>query len=116
MVSHWGCCGRSYGTLEKSQKPPISEEAEQKKQRLKEKRKTQRKKPFEEKESYRWVEAFEKVENLFSSLKTPIGGQTSRVIHVFDREGDIAEVFARVRQTQNTGVVVRAAHNHLSSR
>ncbi len=96
---------------EKSQKPPISEEAEQKKQRLKEKRKTQRKKPFEEKESYRWVEAFKKVENLFSSLKSPIGGQISRVIHVFDREGDIAEVFARVHQTQNTGVVVRAAHN-----
>ncbi|MDZ7950503.1 IS4 family transposase [Nostoc sp. DedQUE09] len=96
---------------EKSQKPPISEEPEQKKQRLKEKRKAQRKKPFEEKESYRWVEAFEKVENLFSSLKTPIGGQTSRVVHVFDREGDIAEVFARVSHSQNTGVVVRAAHN-----
>ncbi|MEH1901870.1 MAG: hypothetical protein V7L04_10760 [Nostoc sp.] len=70
---------------EKSQKPPISEEAEQKKQRLKEKRIVQRKKPFEEKESYRWVEAFEKVKTLFSSLKTPIGGQTSRVIHVFER-------------------------------
>lgn len=96
---------------EKSQKPPISEEPELQKQRLKEKRIAQRKKAFEEKESYRWVEAFEKVENLFSSLETPIGGQTSRVIHVFDREGDIAEVFARVRQTQNTGVVVRAAQN-----
>lgn len=78
--------------------------------RLKEKHIAQRKKPFEEKESYRWVEAFEKVENLFSSLKTPIGGQTSKVVHVFDREGDIAEVFARVSHCQNTGVVVRAAH------
>ncbi|MEH2120874.1 hypothetical protein [Nostoc sp.] len=66
---------------------------------------------FVEKESYRWVEAFEKVENLFISLKTPIGGQTSRVVHIFNREGDIAEVFAQVSHCQNTGVVVRAAHN-----
>jgi hypothetical protein len=57
------------------------------------------------------VEAFEKVEKLFSSLETPVGGHRSRVVHVFDREGDIAEVFARVRQSQNTGVVVRASHN-----
>ncbi len=35
----------------------------------------------------------------------------TRVIHVFDREGDIAEVFDQVRQLQHTGVVVRAAHN-----
>jgi hypothetical protein len=35
----------------------------------------------------------------------------TRVIHVFDREGDLAEVFDQVRQLQHTGVVVRAAHN-----
>lgn len=96
---------------EKSQKTPISEEPEHKKQQIKQKRKAQRKKTFEQKESYRWVEAFDKVEKLFSNLETPVGGKPSRVIHVFDREGDIAEVFAQVRQTQNTGVVVRAAHN-----
>jgi hypothetical protein len=33
------------------------------------------------------------------------------VIHVFDREGDITEVFDKVRQLQHTGVLVRAAHN-----
>jgi hypothetical protein len=33
------------------------------------------------------------------------------VIHVFDREGDIAEVFDAVRQLKHTGVLVRAAHN-----
>ncbi|MBD2535154.1 hypothetical protein H6G97_39400 [Nostoc flagelliforme FACHB-838] len=35
----------------------------------------------------------------------------TRVIHVFDREGDIAEVFALQRKNKNTGIVVRAAHN-----
>jgi hypothetical protein len=34
-----------------------------------------------------------------------------RSIHIFDREGDIAEVFNRVRQMSQTGVVVRAVHN-----
>jgi hypothetical protein len=33
------------------------------------------------------------------------------VIHVFDREGDISEVFEQVRQLKHTGVLVRAAHN-----
>lgn len=35
----------------------------------------------------------------------------TRVIHVFDREGDIAEVFAPYRQLKHTGVLVRAKHN-----
>ena len=35
----------------------------------------------------------------------------TKVIHIFDREGDVAEVFDRVRQLKHTGVVVRAAHN-----
>lgn len=42
-------------------------------------------------------------------------GLLSRVIHVFDREGDIAEVFALQRKNKNTGVVVRAAHNRCLS-
>lgn len=35
----------------------------------------------------------------------------TRVIHLFDREGDIAEVFDRIRQLKHTGVVVRAVNN-----
>ncbi|MDM9383439.1 hypothetical protein QUB80_22380 [Chlorogloeopsis sp. ULAP01] len=35
----------------------------------------------------------------------------TRVIHVFDREGDITEVFDKTRQLQHTGVLIRAAHN-----
>ena len=42
----------------------------------------------------------------------PDGGILSRVIHIFDREGDIAEVFALQGKNKNTGVVVRAAQNH----
>ena len=34
---------------------------------------------------------------------------------MFDREGDIAEVFEEVRITPNTGVVVRASHNRALS-
>lgn len=33
------------------------------------------------------------------------------MVHVFDREGDITEVFDKVRQLQYTGVLARAAHN-----
>ncbi|HBC40428.1 MAG TPA: hypothetical protein DCZ88_00605 [Pseudanabaena sp.] len=36
---------------------------------------------------------------------------STRVIHIFDREGDITEVFDQVRQLQHTGVLVRAAHD-----
>ena len=35
----------------------------------------------------------------------------TRVVHTFDREGDITEVFDRVRQLQHTGAIIRAAHN-----
>ena len=96
---------------EKMQKPPLNEKPEQKKQRLREKRKAQRKKAFEEKESYRWVEAFEKISKFFNSLETPKRALLTKIIHVFDREGDIAEVFALISNYKNTGVVVRASHN-----
>jgi hypothetical protein len=36
---------------------------------------------------------------------------STRVIHVFDREGDLAEVFDQLRQLRHTSVLVRAAHN-----
>lgn len=38
-------------------------------------------------------------------------GTSTCVIHVFDREGDIAEVLAQVRQLKQAEVVVRAAHD-----
>lgn len=36
---------------------------------------------------------------------------STRVIQVFDREGDITEVFDCIPQLGHTGVVIRAAHN-----
>lgn len=84
-------------------KPPADETPAQKKQRRAKARKTQRARPFEEKESYRWVEAMTTVEQQVSP--------STRVIHVFDREGDIAEVFDQLNSLSQTGVVVRAAHN-----
>ncbi|MCC5669700.1 hypothetical protein LC653_39315 [Nostoc sp. CHAB 5784] len=90
---------------------PTNETQELKEQRLKKEQKAKRNKAFNEKESYRWVEAFSKIEKLFSGLKISGGGLLSKIIHVFDREGDIGEVFAQISQTKNTGIVVRAAHN-----
>ena len=102
--------GQSLGLLwqklwnrEPKPKPPLNETPTQKKQRQAVARTEARNRPFEQKESYKWVEALTTVENFVS--------QHTRVIHVFDREGDITEVFDKTRQLQHTGVIVRAAHN-----
>jgi hypothetical protein len=102
--------GQSIGLLwqklwnrEPKQKPPKNETSVQKKKRQAATRKLARNRPFEDKESYRWVEALTIVEKLVS--------KHTRAVHVFDREGDITEVFVHVRQLQHTGVLVRAAHN-----
>ena len=84
-------------------KPPSNETRSQKKKRQAKERKAKRERAFEEKESYRWVEAMEQTE---TSVRL-----TPRLIHVFDREGDIAEVFAHLKVNSHIGVVVRAAHN-----
>lgn len=102
--------GQSIGLLwqklwnrEPKQKPPENETPTQKKKRQAATRKAARNRPFDQKESYRWVEALTTVERLVT--------KHTRVIHVFDREGDITEVFEQVRQLQHTGVLVRAAHD-----
>jgi hypothetical protein len=102
--------GQSIGLLwqklwnrEPKQKPPENETSTQKKKRQAATRKASRSRAFEQKESYRWVEALTTIEKLVS--------KQTRVIHAFDREGDITEVFDKVRQLQHTGVLVRAAHN-----
>lgn len=84
-------------------KAPRDETPEQRKQRQAAARKAARQRPFEEKESYRWVEALTTVERICLP--------STRIIHVFDREGDIAEVFDEVEHCCHSGVVVRAAHN-----
>lgn len=82
---------------------PQAETPEQKKQRQKIARKVARQTPFDQKESYRWVEALTELEQKVEN--------STHVIHVFDREGDITEVFDKVRQLKHTGVLVRASHN-----
>jgi len=84
-------------------KPLADETPLQKKQRHAKARIAARKRPFEAKESYRWVEAIKTVDKQVIPA--------TRVIHVFDREGDIAEMFEQVRQLEHAGVVVRAAHD-----
>jgi len=88
---------------EPKSKPPADETPVQKKQRQALARKAAGKRAFEQKESDRWVEALQTVDKQV--------GASTRVIHLFDREGDITEVFEQVRQLQQTGVVVRAAHD-----
>lgn len=88
---------------ERKPQPPADETPKQKKQRRALTRKVARARPFEAKESYRWVEALQTVDKQVSTL--------TRVIHVFDREGDIAEVLEQVRQLKHAGVIVRAAHD-----
>ena len=84
-------------------KPPENETPKKKKERQAKARKEARQRPFEKKESYRWVEAQKKVEKAVDA--------STRKIHVFDREGDIAEVFEQLNELENTGIVVRASHN-----
>ena len=84
-------------------KPSKDETLKQKKQRQAKNRQIARQRPFVEKESYKWVEALIEVDKQVEA--------NTRVIHIFDREGDIAEVFDQIRQLKHTGVLVRASHN-----
>ena len=93
---------------EQKPKPPLEETSTQKKQRQGRARKAARQRLFEQKESYRWVEALTEVEKKVMP--------STRVIHVFDREGDITEVFDCVRRLQHTGVLVRGAHDRTLDR
>lgn len=83
------------------------------KKQKKKKRAEARKRPIESKESYKWIEALKDVDKLLKTAKSE--SKIPKIIHVFDREGDIAEVFEEVSKTSNTGVVVRAAHNRALS-
>jgi len=66
-------------------KPPQDETPEEKKQRKKNTRKAARQRAFEDKESYKWVEAI-------NELETKVEAST-RVVHIFDREGDVEDAF-----------------------
>ena len=57
---------------------------------------------FEDKESYRWYEGMQEVNNLL--------GQSIQKIHIADREADIYELFFHTYES-NTDLLIRARHN-----
>ncbi len=73
------------------------------------KEKRKKAKGFEEKESYKWVESLKKIPEILAEEHSY--DNLPQVIHVFDREGDISEVFEEAQKHQNCGVLIRAAHN-----
>ena len=77
-------------------------------QTVKPKKKVNRARPFEEKESYKWVEAIKKVPEI---LAIASANNEQKVVHIFDREGDISEVFESVQKRSNCELLVRATHN-----
>lgn len=93
------------------------------KQKQAAKRKANKDRPFEQKESYKWVESIEAIEKQFASLKNQLKrlknqehkelnpSIATRVVHIFDAEADVAEVFDRVRGKTDTGLLVRAAYD-----
>ena len=91
---------------------PADETAKQRRARQAKARKAKRSRTFEQKESYSWVQSMVEIEqHLKQAVTAAATGALTRVIHVFDREGDISEVFDQLQQLDNTGVVVRATHN-----
>jgi hypothetical protein len=64
--------------------------------------------PFEEKESFKWVRGIRAVSAAFAGL--PAQQRRPRRVHLMDREGDVHEVFAEVL-AQGDGAVIRCAQN-----
>jgi hypothetical protein len=70
--------------------------------------KQRRQRPFEDKESARWVKGIQAAR---AAVETVAGqGSGPRLIHVFDREGDIHEVFEAITDA-GEGAVIRSAHS-----
>ncbi|MDJ0591776.1 MAG: IS4 family transposase [Pleurocapsa sp. MO_226.B13] len=93
-------CGQPLGLL--------WEKLWKRKHKITTKKKEKKGKGFEEKESYKWVEALKKVPEVLEKVSS---NNDQKVIHVFDREGDISEVFEEVQKQSNCGVLIRASHN-----
>jgi len=71
------------------------------------KRHKRKQKELEEKESHRWVQTVEECSLFFDELEEE---ERPLLIHVFDREGDIHEVFQAVEDT-GEGCVIRSSWN-----
>ena len=66
--------------------------------------KRSRERPFEQKESYKWLRAMERSRRVMATL---LEAQRPRLIHVADREGDVHEVFQAVVESED-GCVLRS--------
>jgi hypothetical protein len=64
--------------------------------------------PIEEKESHKWIVGMQ--ESRQAIVEANPAGPRPRLIHVFDREGDIYEVFADVLEHED-GCVIRSTQN-----
>jgi len=67
-----------------------------------------RQRPFEEKESYKWVRGMTAAQGWLQQ-ELP-AGERPRLIHIMDREGDIHEVFEALGASTD-GAVIRCAQN-----
>jgi len=65
-----------------------------------------RKRPIEEKESYRWIETMD--------IAVANAPKTAKLIHIADREGDIYELYAQAARTGQK-FVIRAIHDRISA-
>lgn len=68
----------------------------------------QRQRPIEDKESYKWIEGIEAAREAINN-GLPVA-QRPRLLHIFDREGDIHEVLQRVSDSPDAAII-RAAQN-----
>ncbi len=71
------------------------------------KSKNRQKRPFEEKESYKWVAGFRTLEEF-------IGRTSCEVVSVLDREGDVKEVINAALAIEQLEFVIRSQHNRKS--
>lgn len=72
-------------------------------------RKHHKERPIEEKESAKWLRGIAAARG--AQAKNPMRGEERRVIHVFDREGDIHQVFEEILKSETDGAVIRAVQN-----
>lgn len=68
-----------------------------------------KKRPIEEKESAKWLRGMRASRKALRANRSPLDDE-SRLIHVFDREGDVHEVFEEI-DPADEGAVIRCAQN-----
>lgn len=73
-----------------------------------------KKRSVEEKESAKWLRGIRAASRAWRAQRGPL--DTGRLIHVFDREGDVHEVFEEIGSGGDQGAVIRCAQNRRARR